>query len=90
MEKDLIKNKKIPIKYFNFIYIKDILEQKYDQKVPLPTIIDRVKRNNFYPLKPERKAYDREILTNYPGEFIQYYSSFCQFSTYTDSIVRHK
>ena len=29
MEKDLIENKYIPIKYYNYSYIKDLLEQKY-------------------------------------------------------------
>jgi len=37
----------------------------------LPTIIDRAKRNNFYFLRPKRKAYDKEVITNYPGELIQ-------------------
>ena len=48
IEKDLIKNKDIPIKWYNYSYIKDLLEQKYGQKVSLSTIIDRAKRNNFY------------------------------------------
>jgi hypothetical protein len=82
IEKDLIKNKDIPIKYYNYSYIRDLLEQKYSQKVSLPTIIDRAKRNNFYFLKPKRKAHDREILTNYPGELIQHDSSHHQFAPY--------
>jgi len=82
MEKDLIKNKDIPIRYYNYSYIKDLLEQKYEQKVSLPTIIDRAKRNNFYFLKPKRKAHDREVLTNYPGELIQHDSSHHRFSPY--------
>jgi len=48
IEKDLIENKEIPIKWYNYSYIKDLLEQKYSQKVSLPTIIDRAKRNNFF------------------------------------------
>ena len=80
IEKDLIKNKDVPIRYYNYSYIKDLLEQKYGQKVSLPTLIDRAKRNNFYFLKPKRKAHDREVLTNYPGELIQHDSSHHQFS----------
>src|SRR5680860_1319157 len=45
IEKDLIKAKEVPINYYNYSYIKDLLEQKYSQKVSLPTIIDRAKRN---------------------------------------------
>ena len=85
IEKDLIQNKDIPIKWYNYSYIKDLLEQKYGQKISLPTIIDRAKRNNFYFSKPERKAHDREILTNYPGELIQHDSSHHQFAPYADS-----
>ena len=43
IEKDLIKAKDVPIKYYNYSYIKDLLEQKYSQRVSLPTIIDRAK-----------------------------------------------
>jgi len=82
IEKDLIKTKDVPIKYYNYSYIKDLLEQKYSQKVSLPTIIDRAKRNNFYFLRPKRKAHDREVITNYPGELIQHDSSHHQFSIY--------
>ena len=82
IEKDLIKNKDIPIKWYNYSYIKDLLKQKYGQKVSLPTIIDRAKKNNFYFSKPERKAHDKEILTNYPGELIQHDSSHHQFAPY--------
>ena len=84
IEKDLIKTKDVPIKY-NYSYIKDLLEQKYNQKVSLPTIIDRAKRNNFYFLRPKRKAHDREVLTNYPGELIQHDSSHHQFAPYANS-----
>ena len=82
IEKDLIKAKDIPIKWYNYSYIKDLLEQKYSQRVSLPTIIDRAKRNNFYFLRPKRKAHDREVITNYPGELIQHDSSHHRFAPY--------
>jgi len=85
IEKDLIKNKDIPIKWYNYSYIKDLLEQKYNQKVSLPTIIDRAKRNNFYFLRPKGKAHDKEVITNYPGELIQHDSSHHQFAPYAAS-----
>ena len=85
IEKDLIKAKEVPIKWYNYSYIKDLLEQKYNQKVSLPTIIDRAKRNNFYFLRPKRKAHDREVITNYPGELIQHDSSHHQFALYAAS-----
>jgi len=84
IEKDLIKAKDIPIKWYNYSYIKDLLEQKYGQRVSLPTIIDRAKRNNFYFLRPKRKAHDREVITNYPGELIQHDSSHHRFALYAE------
>jgi len=82
IEKDLIKAKDVPIRYYNYSFIKDLLEQKYNQKVSLPTIIDRAKKNNFYFLRPKRKAHDREVITNYPGELIQHDSSHHLFAPY--------
>ena len=60
-------------------------ENDYNQKVSLSTIINRAKANGFYLLKPERKAHDREVITNYPGELIQHDPSRHQFSIYADS-----
>jgi len=83
-EKDLIKAKDVPIKYYNYSYIKDLLEQKYSQRVSLPTIIDRAKANGFYLTKPKRKVHEKEVITNYPGELIQHDSSHHRFSKYAN------
>jgi len=83
-EKDLIKTKEAPIRCYNYSYIRDILENDYNQKVSLSTIINRAKTNGFYLTKPKRKVHDREVITNYPGEMIQHDSSHHQFSKYAD------
>jgi len=85
IEKSLIENKEIPIRYYNYSYIKDLLKQKYNQRVSLPTIIDRAKRNHFYFLRPKRKAHEKEVITNYPGELIQHDSSHHLFAPYAAS-----
>jgi len=36
----------------------------------------------FYPLKPKEKIYDKEVLTNYPGELVRYDSSHHRFTPY--------
>lgn len=72
----LIQDKSIPLKSYNYSYIRDLLEKKYNQKVSLPTIIDRAKKNDFYLKKPKRTIHDREVLTNYVGELIQHDSSY--------------
>jgi hypothetical protein len=77
IEKDMIKNTEIPLRHYNYSYIKDLLETKYNQKVSLPTIIDRAKKNDFYLKRKSRKAsHDREVVTNYIGEIIQHDSSY--------------
>lgn len=76
IDKKAIHNKDVPLKNYNYSYIKDRLETKYKQKVSLPTIIDRAKKNDFYlPQKRKKKIHDREVLTNYAGELIQHDAS---------------
>lgn len=83
-EKKLIQDNNIPIKRFNYSYIKDNLQKDYNQIVSLPTIIKRAKENGFY-LKPQkRRSHDREVLTNHIGELIQHDSSHHKFSPYAD------
>ena len=47
IDKEAIQNKDVPLKSYNYSYIKDRLETKYKQRVSLPTIIDRAKKNDF-------------------------------------------
>ena len=75
VEKKLIEDKDVPIRSYNYSYIKDRLEIDYKQQVSLPTIIDRAKKNGFYLQNPKRSVHDREVLTNYAGELIQHDSS---------------
>lgn len=75
IEKKLIEDKNIPIRSYNYSYIKDCLEKKYKQKVALSTIIAKARKNDFYFKKPKRTIHDREVLTNYTGELIQHDSS---------------
>jgi hypothetical protein len=76
IDKKAIQNKDIPLKCYNYSYVKDRLESKYKQKVSLPTIINRAKKNDFYlPQKRKKKIHDREVLTNYAGELIQHDAS---------------
>ena len=81
IEKDMIENIEIPLRYYNYSYIRNLLEERYNQKVSLSTIIDRAKKNDFYLKKrPKKDAHDREVLTNYIGEIIQHDSSHHLFS----------
>jgi hypothetical protein len=75
IDKKIIQNKEIPLKSYNYSYIKDRLRVTYHQKVSLPTIIDRAKKHGFYLKKPKKTAHDREVLTHYVGELIQHDAS---------------
>jgi len=77
IEKDMIENMEIPLRYYNYSYIRNLLEERYNQKVSLSTIIDRAKKNDFYLKKrPKKDPHDREVVTNYIGEIIQHDSSY--------------
>lgn len=76
IEKKIIQDQEIPLNSYNYSYIKDRLRKRYQQKVSLPTIIDRAKKNGFYLKKPKRALHDREVLTRYAGELIQHDSSY--------------
>lgn len=81
-EKQLIDNKDMPIKNYNYSAIKDLLAEKYEVVVSLPTIIERAKENDFYKKKIVRKIHDREVLTNMVGELAQHDSSHHLWSPY--------
>jgi len=72
---NIIDRKDVPTKRYNYSYIKNLIKEKYEQKVSLDTIIDRAKKNNYYLGKPPKKQHDREIISNFAGELIQHDSS---------------
>jgi len=75
IDRKIIQTKEIPLKSYNYSFIKDHLKGTYHQKVSLPTIIDRAKKHGFYLKKPKKTAHDREVLTRYAGELIQHDAS---------------
>lgn len=81
-EKELIDNKNIPIRFYNYSAIKEALEEEHNTIVSLPTIINRAKEKGFYIGKPTKKIHDREVLTNLAGELAQHDSSHHQWSPY--------
>ena len=59
-EKNLIEDKNVPLKSYNYSYIRDRLKASYGQKVALSTIIGRAKKGGFYIGKSKKKAHTRE------------------------------
>ncbi len=48
LDSQLIENPDIPLKRYNYSYIKERLQDKYNRKVSLSTIIKRAKKNGYY------------------------------------------
>lgn len=75
IDKGLIADPKVPLRRYNYSYVKKRLEQEYDQEVSLSTIIDRAKTYGFYKPRPKKSAHDREVLTHQIGELVQHDTS---------------
>ena len=43
-ETEIIRDKRNPVRFYNYSYVKEILENKHKVRVSLPTIIDRAKK----------------------------------------------
>lgn len=56
IEKVLIDDPAIPLRFYNYSYIQDQLLKKYQQKVSLPTIIDRAKKRASIFQRRKRKS----------------------------------
>jgi len=83
IDKKLIEDRDVPLKCYNYSYVRDRLDGKYKQIVSVPTIISRAKKNGYYLGKITKKgSHDREVLTNYTGELIQHDSSHHKWSPY--------
>ena len=74
-EKQLIENKNMPIKFYNYSAVRDDILAKHAIEISVPTIISRAKQNDFYIARPEKKVQDREVITNFAGELVQHDSS---------------
>lgn len=75
IDKRAILNPAIPLKHYNYSYVRQRLQSQYRQKAALSTIIDRAKKHDFWLKDRRRRIHDREVLTRYVGELIQHDSS---------------
>jgi len=84
-EKKLINNHHVPLRRYNYSYVRDQLLEQHNQKVSVPTIINRAKEWDFHLGKLPRPTHDREVITNYTGELIQHDSSHHKFAPLMDN-----
>jgi hypothetical protein len=82
-EKQLIDNKNMPVRFYNYSAVRDDLLKQHGVKISVPTIISRAKDNGFYLPKREKKVHDHEVITNFAGELIQHDSSIHQWSPFS-------
>lgn len=47
LEQGLIDDPAMPVRFYNYSYVRDQIIKKYEQKVSVPTIIDRAKKTVF-------------------------------------------
>lgn len=74
-EKELIDNKDIPVRSYNYSAVRDLLKEKHAIDVSVPTIIDRAKSLDFYIPRPKRATHERIVSTDFIGELTQHDSS---------------
>ena len=83
--KKFIDDKSMPIRFYNYTFIKKYLETRHDQKVALSTIIAHAKKNGFYINRTKTpKTHDRQVITNHVGELTQHDSSFHRWSPFVE------
>lgn len=82
-EKQLIDNKDMPVRFYNYSAVRDDLFKQYGVRVSVPTIISRAKQNGFYLPKRKAKVHDHEVVTNFAGELVQHDSSLHQWSPFS-------
>jgi hypothetical protein len=75
IDKGLIEDPDVPLRRYNYSYVRDRLQNKYHQKVSLPTIINRAQKYGFWVKKRKGRIHDREVATHYVGELIQHDAS---------------
>lgn len=83
-EKQLIDNKDMPVRFYNYSAVRDDLLKQYGVKISVPTIISRAKDNGFYLPKRHKKVHGHEVVTNFAGELIQHDSSLHQWSPFSE------
>jgi len=57
IEKAFIDDPAMTIRFYNYSYIQDLLSEKYQQEVSLPTIIDRAKKKKGFTYQDQKRGF---------------------------------
>src|SRR3989338_7029434 len=88
-EKQLIENKNMPIKFYNYSAVRDDILAKHAIEISVPTIISRAKQNDFYIARPEKKVHDREVITNFFAELFEHEFSWNHILAIESVVLTH-
>jgi transposase len=83
-EKRLIEDKTVPIRWYNYSAVRDLLKEKHNIEVSVPTIINRAKSLGCFIPRTERAKHERIVSTDFVGELVQHDSSHHRFSPFMD------
>lgn len=75
LDQQAIQNPQVPLRSYNYSYVRQRLQTHYHQVASLSTIIARAKQHGFYLPRRPHTVHDREVLTRYVGELIQHDAS---------------
>ena len=84
-ERELIEDKTIAIRSYNYSAVRDVLREKHTIEVSVPTIITRAKELGCYIPRIERAKHERIVSTDFVGELVQHDSSHHRFSPFMDA-----
>ena len=81
-EKSFVTNPNMPIMFYNYSAIRDVVEEETGHNLSAQTVINYAKRWGYYLERPKRKAHTREVLTDSVGMLLQHDASLHQWSPY--------
>jgi len=83
-EQALVEDKTIAIRWYNYSAVRDVLKEKHNVEVSVPTIINRAKSLGYFIPRTERAKHERIVSTDFVGELVQHDSSHHRFSPFMD------
>lgn len=84
-EKAMVEDRTLPLRFYNYSAVRDVLKEKHNTTVSVPTIIARAKTLGCYIVRPEKKKHTHQVITNYAGELVQHDSSHHRWSPYVEA-----
>jgi hypothetical protein len=82
LEHSFITNPAMPIMFYNYAAIRDVVEAETDYHLSAQTVVNYAKKWGYYIERPKSRGHTREVLTDSVGMLLQHDSSSHQWSPY--------